>query len=387
MRRSFGLPIDRLGLLLTAVTFGYLVSSFSSGRVVARLGLGRVLAGSSALVAASLALYVLSPAWSLVILGGVLAGLGAGAIDAGINAYAAAHFTAGRVSWLHACWGIGASLGPLVMTGALASGLGWRWGYGVLAAAIGALALAFQRTRSRWDVGSAGPSHPAASLRASLGHWPVQGNMALFFWYVGLESSIGQWAYSLLTEGRRFGASSAGLWVSCYWASLTVGRMLSGAMADRLGPTRLLRAAVACTPIGAGLLWTARGPWLDGIGLVLLGLSLAPTFPLLISGTPRRVGPAHAGNAVGFQVSVGSIGAALLPGSVGFIAQRAGVEAIAVCWLASTLVLLLLHETVRATTGEAARSRPPAPGAGPAPTTGEAAGPAPAAPERTRSEG
>ncbi len=387
MRRSFGLPIDRLGLLLTAVTIGYLVSSFGSGRVVARFGLGRVLAGSSGLVATSLVLYVVSPFWSLVLVGGVLAGLGAGAIDAGINAYAASHFTAGRVSWLHACWGIGASLGPLVMTTALAWGFGWRWGYGVLALAIGSLGVAFHRTRSRWDVGAVASQHPAASLWESLGRWPVQGNMALFFWYVGLESSVGQWAFSLLTEGRQLRATPAGLWVSCYWASLTVGRMLSGALADRLGPTCVLRAGVALTPVGAGLVCASLSPWADGLGLVLMGLSLAPTFPLLIAGTPRRVGPAHAGNAVGFQVSVGSIGAALLPGAIGWIAQRASVEAIAVCWLASTLVLLLLHETVRLTTAGPERTPRPGPAGGPAPTTGEAAAPGPAAPARTRSEG
>lgn len=387
MRRSFGLPIDRLGLLLTAVTIGYLISSFGSGGVVARLGLGRVLAGSSALVAASLTLYVVSPFWSLVLVGGTLAGLGAGAIDAGINAYAASHFSAGRVSWLHACWGIGASLGPLVMTTALASGFGWRWGYTVLALAIGALGAAFHRTRSRWDVGAVAAGHPAASLGASLREWPVQGNMALFFWYVGLESSIGQWAFSLLTESRHVGATPAGLWVSCYWASLTLGRMLSGAWADRLGPSRVLRSGIALTPVGAGLVCASWSPWLDGMGLMLMGLGLAPTFPLLIAGTPKRVGPAHAGNAVGFQVSVGSIGAALLPGAIGWIAQRASVEAIAVCWLASTLVLLLLHETVRVTTEARGRTRRPVPAAGPAPTTGAAGAPGPAGPERTRSEG
>jgi fucose permease len=384
MRRSFGLPIDRLGFLLAAVTLGYLVSSFSSGRVVARFGLGRVLAGSSALVAASLTLYVVSPAWGLVILGGVLAGLGAGAIDAGINAYAASCFTAGRVSWLHACWGIGAALGPLVMTGAIASGFGWRWGYSGLAVSVAALGVAFHHTRSRWDLGAVTQEHPAASLLASLRHGPVQGNMALFFWYVGLESGIGQWAYSLLTESRRVGATTAGIWVSAYWASLTIGRMLSGVLADRLGPSRLLRAAVAVTPLGAGFVCASLGPGADVLGLVLMGLGLAPVFPLLIAGTPRRVGPAHAGNAVGFQVSVGSIGAALLPGGMGFIAQRAGVEAIAVCWLASTLVLLLLHEGVRATTGGAEQNRRPVPGDGPGPTTAEGAIPAPAAPARTR---
>jgi fucose permease len=370
MRRSFGLPLDRLGVLLAAVTLGYLLSSFSSGRVVARLGLGRVLSWSSFLIAVSLSLYALAPTWAVVLLGGVFAGLGAGAIDAGINAYAAHHFSAGRVSWLHACWGIGASLGPLWMSTALASGLGWRLGYAGLGLVLAGLAIAFQRTSGKWGRSDpTAPGGPAAALLGSLRERPVQANLALFFWYTGLEAGVGQWAFSLFTESRGFATAVAGTWVSAYWGSLTLGRMVSGALAERLGPNRLLRAGLAVAPIGALFVWARLGSWADALGLVLMGLALAPTFPLLIADTPRRVGTAHAANAVGFQVSVGYLGAALIPGAVGLVAQRTSVEAIAAIWLASALVLLLLHETLRLTTAAAARTPRPAPEAGRGPTT------------------
>src|SRR5262245_42658285 len=116
MRRSFDLPLSALGALLAAAMAGYLASSFGSGVVVARLGVGSLLAWSSATMVASSLAYAMAPAWSVVVAGGVLAGLGAGAIDAGINAYAAARFPPRLVNWLHACYGVGAMLGPLVMT-------------------------------------------------------------------------------------------------------------------------------------------------------------------------------------------------------------------------------------------------------------------------------
>src|SRR5688500_8546678 len=79
MRRSFGLTLSELGTLLAAAMAGYLVSAFSSGALVARLGVGRLLLGSSAaMVAASLG-YALAPAWPAVVALGVLTGLGAGA--------------------------------------------------------------------------------------------------------------------------------------------------------------------------------------------------------------------------------------------------------------------------------------------------------------------
>lgn len=132
IRRSFGRPPSQLGSLLASAMAGYLTSSFSSGALVARLGVGRLLLWSSILMVVNSFAYALAPAWSVMVAAGLLAGLGAGAIDAGINAFATARFSPRLVSWLHACYGVGAMLGPLLMTAVVTSGLGWRWGYAVI---------------------------------------------------------------------------------------------------------------------------------------------------------------------------------------------------------------------------------------------------------------
>jgi len=111
IRGTFALPISQLGALLFAAMGGYLASSFSSGAVVARIGVGRLLLASSVVMVASLLGSALAPGWRVMLACGVLAGLGAGAIDAGINGYAAAHCSARTVNWLHACYGVGATLG------------------------------------------------------------------------------------------------------------------------------------------------------------------------------------------------------------------------------------------------------------------------------------
>ncbi|HET8677250.1 MAG TPA: MFS transporter, partial [Blastocatellia bacterium] len=102
IRSHFGLPIDSLGALLVMFTAGYLLSSFTSGRLLARISVGTLLALSCLATAASLMGYAVAPAWRVVVALGALAGLGAGAIDAGLNIYAARHFSARVVNWLHA---------------------------------------------------------------------------------------------------------------------------------------------------------------------------------------------------------------------------------------------------------------------------------------------
>jgi fucose permease len=361
MRRSFDRPVEQLGAVLLATMAGYLASSFSAGAILARAGVGRLLAGSGLVVAASATIWTAASAWPPVLLGAVLSGLGAGAIDAALNAFAARRFSARAVTWMHACWGLGAMAGPLLMTAALSSGLGWRWGYATLAATLVALSLGFRLTRGLWDspAGEASdapsglaPSHSRPSFRGALEDGGVRRNVLVFFVYTGIEATAGQWAYTLLTESRAVAPAAAGVAASCYWGSIFVGRLAFGALAHHVPPSTLLRASMAAAPLAALLVAVSRSAPLGFAGLFALGLALAPIFPLLISETPSRVGEHHASHAIGFQISAATLGAGTLPALVGVLMSRVGLEALGPALLAATLLLLLLHGR---------HERPPAP--------------------------
>ena len=101
--------------------------------------------------------YTLVPAWWMMVLLGVVAGLGAGAIDAGLNTYVAAHFGEGLMQWLHASWGIGVTLGPIIMTIGLTTLNSWHVGYRVVGGFQLALAACFVLTLAMWDQKGASP--------------------------------------------------------------------------------------------------------------------------------------------------------------------------------------------------------------------------------------
>jgi fucose permease len=125
IRGFFGLDIDAVGALLVATMAGYVASSFSSGRLLRRLNVGSVLALSCVLTAGSLLAYGTTSRWAVMIALGITLGAGGGAIDSGLNTYAATHHGARTLNWLHACYGIGAATGPLIMAAVLGMGLGW----------------------------------------------------------------------------------------------------------------------------------------------------------------------------------------------------------------------------------------------------------------------
>ena len=349
VRATFGRPISHLGLLLACSTSGYLLSSFLGGQFVRAVGVGRLLLASSLLVAVSLAGISLSATWRMMVAFAVVGGLGGGAIDAGINTFAASRFSARVVNWLHACWGIGASTGPVLMTAVLARGLSWRVGYEVVGAVLSMLSLLFLFTLRMWSVvGPAGEQNPGrtASIGEALRQPVVWMQLSLFFLYCGIESTAGQLLYSLLTESRGMRTTAAGLATGGYWASLTAGRVVFGQLAASLSRRAVLRIGHGLAPVAALLLWLNVGDAASIAAAALLGFALAPVFPTLISVTPERVGHYFAPQAVGFQVAVANVGIATLPWLVATVARRAGLEAVCVFLVGATTLLLVLQEVV-----------------------------------------
>jgi fucose permease len=352
IRASFNLPLDALGALLVMFTIGYLLSSFSSGRILARINVGSLLALSCLATAVSLLGYALAPRWSVMVTLALLSGLGAGAIDAGLNTFAATHFSPRSVNWLHACYGIGATIGPVIMTGVLMADRSWQWGYAIVGLWQLLLAIGFGLTRQRWPDTTAMPettasAHAGMASSSSTLRLPAAWlSIAVFFIYTGLEAAAGVWPYSLFTEARGISVSTAGMWVSLYWGSLTVGRVIAGFVTLFVPVRRLLRFCIIGISLGAMLVWLNFASLLSFVGLALMGLASAPIFPSLIATTPERLGEAHTANGVGFQIAAAVLGQSLLPSLVGVLASKLGLEIVGPALLISALLLLMLYQAL-----------------------------------------
>ncbi len=347
-----GIAWPSMGTLLIGTVTGYTVSTFMSGALVARLGMGNLLALSCILTGLGLFGYTLVPVWWMMVALGVVAGLGAGAIDAGLNTYAAAHFREGLVQWLHASYGIGVTLGPIIMTVALANFDSWRAGYRIVAAFQIVMAVAFLFTLSWWSDSRTAEAADKREKRLTDYKTPmgetlrrprVWLSILLFFFYVGAEVALGTWAYSLLTEARGIQPATAGLIAGGYWAMFTIGRILAGLYAGRLGVNLLVQGGIILALLGSLLLWWNPFELSNLLAVAMIGLAVAPVFPAMISGTQRRVGDRFAANTIGMQMAVTGLGASLIPGFLGVMARRFSLEIIPVCLVFIFLALFGLY--------------------------------------------
>lgn len=348
IRGGFSIPLDALGMLLTTSVIGYTTSSFLSGWLLSRLGVGRMLAASCLLTGLALLGYTLVPQWWMMVALGVLAGLGAGAIDAGLNTYVAAHFGEGLMQWLHASWGVGITTGPIIMTLGLNALGTWRFGYRVVGVFQIVLAACFVLTLAAWrkndasarDAGDKRLTDYRTPLGETLRHPQAWLSVLMFVLYVGAEISLGTWTYTLLTESRGVDPTVAGFFAGSYWAMFTVGRIVAGLFATRLGSGRLVAGGLIGALVGAGLLVWNPSELANVVAVGIIGLAIAPIFPALMSGTEARVGATHAANTIGLQMAATGVGMALIPGVMGVLARRISLEVIPVFLLVEYAVLL-----------------------------------------------
>jgi fucose permease len=161
-----------------------------------------------------------------------------------------------------------------------------------------------------------------------------------FLVYVSLEVTIGQWAFTSLTQDRGLGDLAASVWVALYWIALTAGRLWLGLRGHRVAVDRLLLVAVAGAVAAGVVLWLG-GP-LAPAGLLVAGLALSVVFPLLMLLTPRRVGAERAAAAVGWQTASSSIGAAGGPALAGVVLDAVGIDAYGPIALAMAAVLAVV---------------------------------------------
>jgi fucose permease len=344
--QTFGLQLDALGLLLFTGSAGYFFASYISGRLFARFNVGALLVASALIGAVGFLGYALAPAWWLMVGLGLVTGFGGGILDSGMNIYFAAHFGPRLMNWLHACFGIGTTLSPLLAAAIFRNEGSWRAGYAVIAVLHVMAAILFMVTRSRWlTIQASSSDSPARGTpaRETLRLPVVWLGIAMFCLYAGLEQGVGSWANSLF-QARGMSEIASLEWVRNYWLSFTVGRVIFGFIVSHFRATTLIRFCSIGAIAGMALLtWNPVveiGAW----GIILFGFLLAPIFALMITSTQERLGPVHAPNAIGFQVAAATVGVASVPGAAGVIANRVALESVPPFFLALLVVMYVLYE-------------------------------------------
>ena len=126
---EFALPFSFGSFITIIMTSGTIFSSVMSTRLIARFGTGKVTAVSTALTVIGLIGNAYAGNFLTVCLMAIPLGIGAGAVDTGLNNYVALHYSSVQMNLLHCFFGVGISISPGLMARFIGTQAGWRGGY------------------------------------------------------------------------------------------------------------------------------------------------------------------------------------------------------------------------------------------------------------------
>lgn len=356
MYADLNVPLAFANLIFLPSMVGAIISSLFIGKINKILSPGWVIAISCILTSVGVIGVSFSTNVWMVLLFAFPMGLGAGGVDATINSFVAKYFTARHMNWLHASYGIGTTIGPMIMLFVIQSTGTWRWGNRTVGIVQFGIGLFFIATLGIWKKAkpvlekkleerqqTASPDqiieeHKEVSKRE------VFRLVLAFAIYAGLESTIMTWATTYFNLGVGAELVLSGQTATVYYACFVVGRALSGFIVNKLGLKRMVILGTAISIAGLACILVASYSMIFGVvGMGLIGLGYAPIYPCMMQQTPLLVGKDKTSAVIGYQMAASNLCYFALPLLIGFLGEHISLYLVPI----SLLVLAVLFVLVK----------------------------------------
>ena len=352
--QEFNVPVSYAGAIFMIISAGTIFSSLQSDRLTKLLGTGKVTAFSVLMTAIALWGFSISSSYWMLVLWAIPYGLGAGSVDASLNNYVALNYKSHHMSWLHCMWGVGASIGPYIMSFALLNGQTWNMGYRYISLIQVVLTIIIMLSLPLWkkrpvidDVDGVQESEnkkdKALTLKEIVNIPGAKQVMLMFFCYCALEQTTGLWASSYLVLQHGFDLEIAASYASLFFIGITVGRAVSGFITMKLNDKQMIYLGQVIILIGIILMCLPFGHQVALVGLVTIGLGCAPIYPCIIHSTPTNFGADKSQAVIGVQMASAYVGNLLMPPLFGIIANHISAIVFPIYLLLILIVMVVMH--------------------------------------------
>ena len=327
---ELGIPVEMVSILTFLISGCTVLSSMFSTKILNKLGTARVTALSTAMTALSLFGFSLVPSFWFMIPLAIILGLGAGAIDSGLNNYVALHCKASHMNFLHCFYGVGVSLSPYIMSQAFANA-GWRGGYRYAFYVQLAIALLLIFSIPLWKKNSSiqeADEEGGVTLKVAemIKKSEVRQVWIIMLMTNAIEYACGVWGSTYLVEEKVFEIEHGALALTIYYVGMSIGRFASGLLANKIKTwKRIFIGSIILAPAIVVLLLPLSGVFAV-VGLFLIGLGNGSIYPNMIHLTPHNFGKEVSQSIMGSQIAFAYIGVMLAPPMVSFICGVFGIK-------------------------------------------------------------
>lgn len=331
---QWGLPISHANFVTIINCMGTTTASMLSARIIKKLGTGGVTALSTALTAVSLlGISYSQNFWWICILSLPL-GLGAGAIDTALNNYVATHYSASHMSFLHCFYGVGITVSPYIMSLALSDNSTWQKGYrlaffvqlGITLVMILALPLWKKVKTTEEASGEEDNEILILSYKQMLGNTSIVMILLAFMTSCALEAMCNIWGATYLVDAKGFLPEKAASLIMFYYIGFTLGRFLSGVLANKLNSWFLTCSGISICGLATIIILLPLPGIFSAVGLCLMGFGVGPIFPNLTHLTPIIFGKKISQSVIGAEMAMSYVAYMGIPFVFGLLARNISIH-------------------------------------------------------------
>ena len=333
--------------LVTFIPVGMLVGSLLFGPVIDRYGYKYMLVGGC--LSVILGMFGLSVFKTLLLLQSSIAliGFGGGILNGETNALVAdiseENKKASNMSFLGIFYGVGAICIPLLV-GFLSATLTYNailvyFGIFMLAGVIFCTVIRYPRPKQSQGF----PIKESFKLLKS-GILPLF--CLILFFEGGIESVSNNWTTSFLDQTTGLTKSEGLNALTFMILGMTVARIFLVFLCRKFKPSSVLRASLLIATVGYVLLFDSPNNIKVYISMMMIGLGLASTYPVVLSGIGSSYS-ALSGTAIGIALTVGLVGQMLLNLLTGIISDSFGIGLFPMLIISCIVIMLILSTAVK----------------------------------------
>ena len=352
MYTNLEVSVSYAGAISMLVAGGAITSSFFSVKIIQKFGTGKVTAVSVFMTAFALLGFGISKSFIFLCIFSIPLGLGAGSVDAALNNFVALHYKARHMSWLHCFWGVGATIGPIIMSFNLHKS-GWRSGYTTVGfiqcslAAILFLSLPIWNKIGKIQSDSSDDESSDFSFRELIKIKGAKFAFLAFFFYCSLESTCGLWGSSFMVLDRGMSPLDAARWTSLFYMGITFGRFITGFLMIKISASKMIQIGQGIIIISAILILLPLKDTFLGMGLFFIGVGCAPVFPCMIHQTPKKFGVELSQAMIGIQMACAYIATTFMPPLFGLMADKISISLYPYFLIISLIFMVVMTEGLR----------------------------------------
>lgn len=327
---ELNIPVEAVSFITFIISGCTVLSSIFSAKILNKIGTSKVTAFSTSMTAAALFGFSFADSFWVMIPLAVILGLGAGAIDSGLNNYVALHFKASHMNFLHCFYGVGVSLSPYLMSLALGNA-GWRGGYRYAFYVQAVITILLIVSIPLWKKSSSdGQTEDETSTNLSLFQMAKMPEVRQV-WVImlatnAIEYACGVWGSTYLVEEKGFSPEYGALALTIYYVGMSIGRFVSGLLSDKISTWKRIGIGSAIlAPAILVMLLPLHGA-VTVVGLFLVGLGNGSIYPNMIHLTPHNFGKEVSQSVMGSQIAFAYIGVMLAPPVVSLISGLFGIK-------------------------------------------------------------